>query len=64
MAATITVTSAEIDLFHLAARLYGDATLWFLIARANGLIDPQINGLTTLVIPPADPTQSGGVPAQ
>lgn len=45
----IEVTSTT--LFHLAARLYGDARLWRRIAAANGLSDPMVVGLTQLVIP-------------
>lgn len=45
----IEVTSTT--LFHLAARLYGDARLWQRIATANGLSDPMVEGLTLLVIP-------------
>jgi hypothetical protein len=31
---------------------------------ANNLSDPVIDGLTTLTIPAADPSQTGGVPQQ
>lgn len=58
---TITTTA---NLFAIAAQQYGDATAWLQIARANGLSDPFLPGLTTLTIPPYDPTQSGGVAIQ
>ena len=64
MARTITVTAADVDLFHVAAVNMLDATQWHLIARANGLTDPRITGMMTLTIPVADPSQTGGVPSQ
>ena len=64
MARTITVTAADVDLFHVAAREMSDSTQWHLIARANGLTDPRISGMMQLTIPVADPSQTGGVPAQ
>ncbi|MDE1999650.1 MAG: hypothetical protein KGI52_12060 [Burkholderiales bacterium] len=38
---------------QVAAQQYGDATLWPVIAQANGLTDPTLNGIVTLTIPPA-----------
>ena len=64
MARIIQVTAADTDLFHVAARELRDATLWHMIATANGLSDPVITGLTQITIPVADPAQSGGVPPQ
>jgi hypothetical protein len=61
---TITVTGADIDLFHIAAVQLLDATQWIRIAQLNGLRDPAITGLTTLIIPSLDPSQTGGVPNQ
>lgn len=46
-----TVTVSGTTLFHLAVQAYGDATLWNRIAYANGLVDPWISGIATLVIP-------------
>jgi hypothetical protein len=40
------------NLFSLASKQYGDAMGWTAIAQANGLKDPQVNGLATLTIPP------------
>jgi hypothetical protein len=49
------------NLFALAAQYLSDATQWIRIAQANGLSDPQLTGLTSLVIPPIDKTAGGGV---
>ncbi len=59
-----TVTVAGGNLFALAAQLLGDATQWLRIAQANGLSDPVLQGLVTLVIPPVDPAAGGGIAAQ
>jgi hypothetical protein len=40
------------DLYHLAAKSYGDATEWAHIAAANGLSDPVIGGVRQITIPP------------
>lgn len=56
-----TITIAGGNLFKLAAQYLQDATQWVRIAQANNLRDPVITGLTTLVIPPADPTAGGGI---
>jgi nucleoid-associated protein YgaU len=39
---------------------YGDPTAWTTIAKANGLTDPVINGVQTILVPPL-PGSSGGV---
>jgi hypothetical protein len=48
---TITVPGG--NLFDLASKYYGDATAWKSIALANPALkgDPQLSGVTTLVIP-------------
>lgn len=48
---TITVPGG--NLFDLASKYYGDATAWKSIALANPALkgDPQLSGITTLVIP-------------
>jgi nucleoid-associated protein YgaU len=51
-----TITVAGGNLFAIAAQQYGDATQWYLIAAANGLKDPFLNGVVTLSIPPAQTT--------
>lgn len=55
------ITVVGVNLFQLAAQYYNDATQWTVIAQANGLIDPEIMGLQTLLIPPPGSQISGGV---
>lgn len=52
---TITVSGGT--LYRVASTQYGDPTLWTAIASANNLTDPQLSGITTLVIP-ANPSGS------
>lgn len=59
---TTTVTGG--NLFEIAARLLGDATQWVRLAQANGLTDPMLSGLVTLIVPQPDPSQTGGIPEQ
>ncbi len=56
-----TITVAGGDLYRLALQYLNDSTQWNRIAQANGLVDPVLTGLTTLVIPSPDPTQTGGI---
>ncbi len=57
------VTVSGTTLFHVAATQYGDATQWWRIARANGLVDPVVDAVTTLSVPDADSaTEGDGVP--
>ena len=49
------------NLYNLAAQYYGDAKQWTLIAQANNLTDPMINGSATLLIPPYNNQDSGGI---
>jgi hypothetical protein len=58
---TQTITIVGGNLFALAAQYLNDATQWIRIARANGLSDPQLAGLTTLIIPPVNPAAGGGI---
>ncbi len=51
MAITSRTVSPGDDLYAIAAQIYGDATAWTLIARANGLTDPLIQTDSTLIIP-------------
>ncbi len=46
------LVSANSDLSTVAARNYGDPTLWPLIANANGLLGPIVPETIELVIPP------------
>ncbi len=56
------VIVAGTNLFALAAKLYGDATLANILANANGLTDPFPAGPTTLTVPALNTSQSGGMP--
>lgn len=47
-----TVIQAGGDLYRLATHAYGDATAWVDIARATGLVDPMLDGIVTLTVPP------------
>ncbi len=49
------------NLFCLAAKYLNDATQWIRIAQANDLLDPQLEGVNQLVIPPVNPAAGGGV---
>lgn len=53
------VTVAGGNLFALAAQYYGDATLWYRIAAANGRTDPMIEGVVTLRLPKPAVTNGG-----
>ena len=64
---TITVTGGNV--FALAAKYYGDATLWNVIVEENislllddnGFINPNILGTVTLIIPPKPAQPTGGI---
>lgn len=49
------------NLFALAAQYYGDAKQWALIAQANKITDPMIVGEMTLLIPPLNNIDTGGI---
>lgn len=49
-AKTITIGGGSLQ--QVAAQQYGDATLWPIIAQANNISDPKLNGINTLIIPP------------
>jgi nucleoid-associated protein YgaU len=46
---TLTVRGGT--LFDIASRYLGDATQWDTIANLNGIDDPWLSGIVTLVIP-------------
>jgi hypothetical protein len=46
------ITVAGGNLYALAAQEYGDANAWPIIAQANALTDPVLDGIHTLTIPP------------
>ena len=52
------------NLFQVAAQQLGDATQWLRIAQLNGLSDPMLSGVVTLLIPPVDASAGGGVAQQ
>ena len=55
-----TLPTAGGNLMQIATAQYSDASQWTTIARANGLTDPMLSGLKTLVIPPASTNQANG----
>lgn len=55
-----TIATAGGNLFQIAQETYGDANAWPVIAAANGLTDPFIQGSETLIIPP-QPGATGGI---
>lgn len=55
------VTIAGGNLFALAAQYMGDATKWYQIAAANGLSDPMLNDVVTLLIPQNSLPSNGGI---
>lgn len=55
-----TVTVAGGNLYDMASKQYGDATSWTAIAKANGLSDPQVMGVQSLIVP-KQPDTAGGV---
>ncbi|MGN6536405.1 MAG: hypothetical protein ACTHKQ_11840 [Mesorhizobium sp.] len=58
------VTVAGGNLFTLAAQYLGDATKWYQIAQANGLTDPMLTGISTLIIPQNSIPSNGGILGQ
>jgi hypothetical protein len=55
-----TITVAGGNLFRIAAEQLGDATQWNRIASLNGLTDPFLPGITTLIIPPVNTNAGNG----
>lgn len=53
-----TVTQAGGTLYQIASDQYGDSTLWPYIAEANGMTDPQLDGMNTIIVPDAPPAGS------
>ena len=52
------------NLFRIAADELGDATQWIRIAQLNGISDPVLVGVISLLIPDRNPEAGGGVAAQ
>jgi hypothetical protein len=59
-----TITVVGDNLFCIAAAQLADATQWIRIAELNSLSDPNLVGVTTLLIPDIDPSAGGGIAAQ
>ncbi|HUB47008.1 MAG TPA: LysM peptidoglycan-binding domain-containing protein [Acetobacteraceae bacterium] len=59
-----TVTIAGDNLFRIAAEYLNDATQWLRIAQLNGISDPVLFGITTLLIPNPDANAGGGIASQ
>jgi hypothetical protein len=49
------ITVVGDNLFRIASAHLHDATQWIRIAELNGLSDPVLAGVTTLLIPDIDP---------
>lgn len=49
------------NLFQLASQYYNDASQWSLIAQVNNITDPMIVGEKTLLIPPLNGQDTGGI---
>jgi hypothetical protein len=60
----VTLTVAGGNLFQIAARQLNDATQWIRIAQLNGIDDPMLSGVVTLLIPDIDASAGGGIVAQ
>ncbi len=59
-----TLTVAGGNLFQIAAQQLNDATQWIRIAQLNGIDDPMLSGVVTLLIPDIDANAGGGIAAQ
>jgi hypothetical protein len=59
-----TITVAGGNLFQIASRELNDATQWIRIAQLNGISDPILTGIVTLLIPNVDPNAGGGIADQ
>jgi hypothetical protein len=66
MAFTTSFTTVGGDLFHIALAQLGDAAQAVRIAQLNNISDWFLPDgvVTTLQIPPLDPTDSSGIPQQ
>jgi len=60
----LTLTVAGGNLFQIAAQQLNDATQWIRIAQLNGIDDPMLTGVVTLLIPDIDANAGGGIAAQ
>lgn len=60
----MTLTIAGGNLFQIAAQQLGDATQWIRIAQLNGIDDPMLTGVVTILLPDIDLNAGGGVAPQ
>ena len=60
----ITKIVAGGNLFRIAAAELSDATQWIRIAQLNGISDPMLLGVVSLMIPTVDRSAGGGVAPQ
>ena len=60
----LTLTVAGGNLYQIAAQQLDDATQWIRIAQLNGISDPMLIGVVTLLIPAIDANAGGGIAAQ
>lgn len=58
------ITVAGGNLFQIAAQQLGDATQWIRIAQLNGVSDPMLCGVVTLLLPDINSNAGGGIAAQ
>ena len=65
MASKLVVSAADVSLFHVANRVWGDASAWLALADANGIADPFALGAPrTITVPDYDASFQDGVPQQ
>jgi hypothetical protein len=60
----IMLTVAGGNLFQIAAQQLGDATQWIRIAQLNGIDDPLLTGVMSILIPDIDANAGGGIAPQ
>ena len=58
------ITVVGSNLFEVAAKYLNDASQWIRIAQLNNLVDPELSGVNTLLLPPVDPSAGGGIASQ
>lgn len=59
-----TINIAGDNLFRVAAVELADATQWIRIAELNGISDPIIGSMVSLLIPDINPDATGGIAPQ
>jgi hypothetical protein len=59
-----TITVAGGNLFRIAAEQLADATQWIRLAQLNGIEDPMLSGIVSLLIPAQDANAGGGIASQ